>query len=282
MACLTFIRCERDAETNVTNRELPSLARPPITEVVCGIRFRRLPALDPLLQGRFWSTVASEFPKRSLNEPLSDPGTAEFWIGPPRVRSWFTSADDAFVVQVQDDRFYLNWRRRGGSYPRFGDHEEPGVLSRALKEFERFSTFCGEHAGGPPQVEGIELAKINILFRGEEWETMTDIADLLPATAGLSKLADEASPEFQLSFQCPTSNAHDSLCVVRMVGAAPHPSGAPRPGIHFELRTRPRSLFAGALEDSFLEANAILNGIFESSLTDVRGRFGLEDDDENN
>ena len=113
------------------------LKDPPIVEVVCGFFFPALAGLDPILIGKYWAEhkEAHGYPKRQLQPPVADrPG---FFLGDGvgPLRSWLVSGTDEYLLQIQPDRFYFNWRKREGAYPHFNDYEPTkGVLSRSLLE----------------------------------------------------------------------------------------------------------------------------------------------------
>jgi uncharacterized protein (TIGR04255 family) len=115
---------------------LEKLSSPPIVEVICGVFFSPLPNFDPVVAGTYWQQRRADFPGHSIHPAAgAPPGLV---IGTPPLRTWLISSNDGpFVIQVQADRFYLNWRRRGDAYPRFST--EHGLLERTLREFALFT-----------------------------------------------------------------------------------------------------------------------------------------------
>jgi hypothetical protein len=157
------------------------LASPPIVEVVCGLCFDPIPELDPIAVGKFWHDLRGEYPKHAVQPAVTDQASLMLAFGPGPLRSWFISTTDEYVIQIQHDRFYLNWRKRDAGYPRFNNYgQEKGVMSRALEEFERFSTFCSEAFGLRPRVGGAEVAKVDLLVEGPHWRDTADLARLMP------------------------------------------------------------------------------------------------------
>lgn len=111
---------------------LPDFASPPLDEVVLGVQFVRHPKYNDLFAWRVREAFKSEFP--NYNEvPRLDPrfevfggadtlASFQFNImqSEPSKRYWFIAGDDSHLIQFQDDRFFLNWRRRPGNlYPRY-------------------------------------------------------------------------------------------------------------------------------------------------------------------
>lgn len=76
------------------------------------MKFANLAGLDPVLIGAYWQERREEFPGRQLHEALQDPNEI-VWSASPLVRVWLLSREGEFVLQMQHDRFYLNWRRGG-------------------------------------------------------------------------------------------------------------------------------------------------------------------------
>jgi uncharacterized protein (TIGR04255 family) len=130
--------------------KLPDFEEPPLIEVVHGIQFEPI-GLSIVHPGQFYEVVAARYPKVDTRDPLLPVREA---FGPAAMlqqsfrlemasaaempRSWFLSADDAFIVQLQKDRLLLNWRfvERGASYPRYnGMRKEFNDLYGALEGF---------------------------------------------------------------------------------------------------------------------------------------------------
>src|SRR6185436_6912977 len=156
------------------------LLAPPVTEVICGLIFEPVPEIDPLVLGTYWEKKRQDFPRHQLHPPISDESSLVI-TGLPTIRTWLISEDDVFVVQIQNDRFYLNWRARGQEYPLFSDHgNRIGILSRLNSEFSSFARFCKERLGRDVAPNRIELGKVNHFVQGEHWRDFPDLAELLP------------------------------------------------------------------------------------------------------
>jgi uncharacterized protein (TIGR04255 family) len=109
-----------------SNHEFVSFDSPPVEEVVFAVQF-----VDPVISfdhmAQLQRDLRSEFPTQQIQPPLDrmvskDEVVVSFRVGPPLPRIWWLSADGHRVVQVQEDRVALNWRRLGGwevRYPRY-------------------------------------------------------------------------------------------------------------------------------------------------------------------
>lgn len=110
--------------------ELVSFKRPPVQEVAFAVQ---LP--DPSITIDFLAALPKalslDLPVKQLRDPfprivesLEENSEVEFAIRPGSTlpRAWFLSQDGVLLVQAQEDRIALNWRRSGQpiKYPRYG------------------------------------------------------------------------------------------------------------------------------------------------------------------
>lgn len=176
------------------------LKAPPIVEVVCGFFFPPIPGLDSMAVGQYWAEKKRDvYPTKQLHPPVVDrPGFVSFSDGVGPLRSWLVSDPDEYVLQIQPDRFYFNWRKRKGEYPHFNDYEgTEGVLTRTLREFEEFGRFCEKELGHTTRTTGLDLAKIDLLTRPTHWKDYADLARVLPMLKDLPQITEE--PTLHLS-----------------------------------------------------------------------------------
>ncbi|MGA2451355.1 MAG: TIGR04255 family protein [Polyangiaceae bacterium] len=175
---------------------MPKLDAPPIIEVMCGVFFRPVEGLDPVFVGGWWREVKDDFPRHSLQAAVAE---LPIFIshGSPPVRSWLISSDDEWVLQIQPDRFYVNWRKRGGAYPRFSG--ENGVLERAIRELRRFREHCRSELGSDLALSTAELAKVDLVVEGEHWRGPDDLGQVLPVIADIGRLAKSNDVELGLN-----------------------------------------------------------------------------------
>ncbi|MGV3623644.1 MAG: TIGR04255 family protein [Archangium sp.] len=244
---------------------LAKLDAPPITEVVCGAFFAPIPELDPVFLGAYWESIRAEFPQRELKVALAPFDVSAFSfntsqdIGP--VRTWFVSRDDIFIVQVQHDRFYLNWRMRGAAYPRFSNGDETeGLLSRFLGHFDRFASFCRTSLGASPSLSGLELAKIDQLREGQHFKDAADLASLAPMLKPVV-MTTGSLPNITMRVSAPVADGSTDISWDSLTSLGPTPSRA----LKLECRrTVRRSIDAGSLKSEFEAANLEVNELFRS------------------
>jgi len=179
---------------------LEKLTRPPIVEVICGIMFDELQGMDPLVLGVYWDRRKDDYPGHQILPAIGAPdlvlGVGQ---GYPPTRTWFISKDDSLVLQLQSDRFYLNWRERGGTYPRFS--QKGGLLEQAQDEFGRFADFCATTLSQRPTPRAIELGKTDHFVRGRDFTDSADLAIMIPTLQPALSLTTTAGPEIALNLR---------------------------------------------------------------------------------
>lgn len=151
---------------------LPSYKKPPIGEVVCGMRFHPVGLLIPHI-GLLWERFRADYPKIQHAEPLvSAAGVipVDSITGLPIPRVWFINESDDQLVQVQTDLLYFNWRCRKNEYPRY-DH----VIKRFKSARDIVASFFGEEGLGELNPIKYELTYINHIPKGEGWDTIADL-----------------------------------------------------------------------------------------------------------
>jgi uncharacterized protein (TIGR04255 family) len=155
-----------------------SFVRPPVAEVSVGVVFSPRPDLLIAHIGDFWSLIRDRYPRTEHAQLVLGEGEAPVqdrfgnWL--PRV--WFLGEDNSMVVQVQQDRLYVNWRasERESPYPRF-----PAIKS----EFDRvWSLFVGrveELTGAKPVPVRVELSYTNFILSGKDVRSTADLSRVL-------------------------------------------------------------------------------------------------------
>jgi uncharacterized protein (TIGR04255 family) len=109
---------------------LPKFDNPPVSEVAFGFQFAAAPVLSTVSIGMYCNSIKDRYPIIAEQVPLPDipePGLQlmfprfEFASGlPPVRRVWMQTEDHDWLVQIQENRFHVNWRRVSGrKYPSF-------------------------------------------------------------------------------------------------------------------------------------------------------------------
>lgn len=155
-----------------------TFAKPPLKEVVLGKVFAARPDLLIPYLGTFWSRIRDTYPKTAHAQIVLAEGESPVidatgnWV--PRL--WFTSVDDAFLVQVQQDRLYLNWRdtESGTPYVRF-----PTLLTEFNRVWTLFEQLVLEFTGAPIVPVRNELTYTNFVPAGPAWSSVIQLGNVL-------------------------------------------------------------------------------------------------------
>ncbi|MCA9618238.1 MAG: hypothetical protein KC731_04435 [Myxococcales bacterium] len=253
-----------------SGKTFPVLRKPPIIEVVCGVHFDAL-ELDGMVLGVYWDRRRDEFPTRHLQPAFSEgPG---FVLGSPPLRAVLVGSDKVHVLQLQHDRFFMNWRAIGAAYPRFSNREAgPGLMTKALEEFRLFSDFCEERFGRRPTPTRIELAKIDKLIRGKHWRDLDDLSVVLALAGTFGDPGHHGTREFALRFV----EREDPTDLIVAVNSITEQPGELFNAVRIETRAV-TPVAEGDLEAAFRQGNHSVNSAFFKLITD-RKRFEPEGD----
>ena len=146
---------------------LPGFERPPVAEVALGVQFRPLPQLRPLELGALREQWRPEYPIAQEQPPLPPategfaPGlpSVQFVIGSaPQTRLWFVREDQTGLLQLQPDRFVVNWRQASSTkpYPRY-----PSVRAEFEHRFDELAQYLRERSLGALDITQVEITYIN-------------------------------------------------------------------------------------------------------------------------
>ena len=160
----------------------PKYDNPPVVETVIGVQYPELAGFTASHFGLYWAEIRKRYPK-TVDQPRLEPVFESFPKKPPLPRppiqlaartipdrSWFTSASDSELIQLQPDRFLFNWRQREREYPSYEANS-----NRFLEEFKGFCTFCDGMEGlETPAPNLCEVSYFNHIIP-EEGESATDL-----------------------------------------------------------------------------------------------------------
>ncbi len=156
------------------SNKLPVYKQPPLNEVVSGLFFEKIPTLRTAHFGLLWEKFANDYlttedhpifglPSKGASSDIIDIDV----LRPPRV--WFVHKDENELIQVQQDWFIYNWRRRKGEdlYPHY-EH----VIKRLKECFGKFKGFLQEKDIGPAVIKECMLTYINHIPIEEDWGSL--------------------------------------------------------------------------------------------------------------
>lgn len=184
--------------------EGPSYARPPVDEVVCGVRFEVLQNFKLPHHGLLWTKFKSTYPKIEHVAPLALGGglSIDLASGAPLPRLWFVNERDDELVQFQLDQLYFNWRRRESEYPRYKN-----IFPKFQSAKQQLDDLLGEIGLPPIVIVERELTYINRIVQGEGWESLTDLPKVISSfrfdKSDLKFLPPPARMAWNLRFEFP-------------------------------------------------------------------------------
>jgi len=175
-------------------QNLPEFENPPVSEVVLGVQFEPLLSWAVPHYGLYWARIRDEYPEAQVQPPVvrqveifgaarfKTHGTINLSVGPENPRCWFLTADQTRLVQVQNDRFLINWRKVVGDevYPRY----EKAIRPKFAAEFARFMAYLKDAGMESMNVTQCEVTYINDVPLGEGWTSFSDLHDVISPWSG--------------------------------------------------------------------------------------------------
>jgi len=251
-----------DYATHPMATDVRKLGAPPINEVVCGFVYETIVGLTPPVHGIYWEKRRESFATCEIHPAIVDGPSMPLLVGSALpARTWLVSADGVRLVQMQQDRFYVNWRRRGegDTYPRFSRGSDgAGLLAFALDEFAQFCDFCTSRLGNRPKLVAVDLSKIDVLKQGTHWSDWQDLGTLVPAISSLLSSVRGIQPELTMR----VSGDGQSASTMSIDIASGLEIATRRPVLRIETRGRTSAETPEGLESDFRTLNHELNGAF--------------------
>ncbi len=158
--------------------DLPHFRFPPINEVVMGVKFAPIEGLLLTHFGLFWSTLRDEF---DTSEEVAPLGSAEEL--PPMThggtilpRSWLIHNDPQYLIQLQPNIFYFNWRQldEAQEYPRYSK-----IKPLFHKYLQRYIEFLKEEELQFPKSVVCDISYVNIIPEGQ-YDEPNGLSSLFP------------------------------------------------------------------------------------------------------
>lgn len=244
---------------------VPLLPRAPIDEVVIGVVLDQPLGLDAVGAGVYLAQRQDLFVRHEIHEAILPPNTVVEMPGPTRV--WLINDDETWMVQLQQDRFFLNWRRRGdATYPGFS--RSGGVMHVAAIEFARFQEFCAQrHDGEKPNALTINVSKIDVLVQTKHWNDVSEAVQLMPMLGRVIEAMEKPSANVLVRWQ---EEIDDTTLAISLQPARmrQNPNLAA-----FRLEFRATQPVRRELSVELSEINKVLNRAFERVIPDYKERF---------
>jgi uncharacterized protein (TIGR04255 family) len=177
-------------------RTLPDYENPPAQETWMAFAFVPLPWSVPHF-GAFWNEIRAEYPKFEVHAPIGEFNFELNALGPEAVvklpvRCWFVNDESNRLIQIQNNRFFHNWRRPTPDAPYLHYDKLKPVFER---EWGRFCDFVGRHEMDAPNVLSCEVCYVNHLDRGVGWHNFSDLSTVFPSVGSFQGKSFLAKPE---------------------------------------------------------------------------------------
>ncbi|RLA52194.1 MAG: hypothetical protein DRR42_08210 [Gammaproteobacteria bacterium] len=169
----------------------PNFHNPPVVERVIGIQFEELPFFTNAHAGWFWKSflkdsawshlstappIINKFEQFGEKKFSASPAPFQISTAPPPERSQIVRESDDMMIQFQNSRFLLNWRRKNDQqYPDFED-----LLDEFGNHFKVFQKFVGEAGGSTPKINQWEVTYVNHIPKDGIWSNASDWLTLFP------------------------------------------------------------------------------------------------------
>lgn len=165
---------------------LPKFDAPPVVEVVLSAQFSRLKTHSVAYAGWFWKEYLGnprEWPQAMPMPRIPDQferfDDSGFWaqaslsFAIPQIpeRLQILRKDQQRIIQLQDSRFLLNWRKQGGSqYPNYEQ-----LAPEFHNYFEKFQKYCHDIGNQEPlELNQWEVTYLNYIEKGTLWNSVND------------------------------------------------------------------------------------------------------------
>ncbi len=172
-------------------RTLPEYASPPVIETYLSVQFLLVKKITTRHFGRYFEYVKEHYPQLEIQHPIGQT-VEEFGSGVGRVprveiltepdfRCWFIDNSETRLIQVQRDRFILNWRKVKDDdvYPRYDK-----IKPEFQQEWQRFCQFLDRQELGNPEVNQCEITYINHIEVGDGWKSYGELNKIIACWRG--------------------------------------------------------------------------------------------------
>ena len=173
---------ETEILTKPGNTDLPKFDKPPVVETVLGVQFEPIGGLTNSHMGAYWAGLKSEWPVVKNVAPLEEQFEHFGERGPswalaslqikitqdPSSRMVMTHRDEDRIIQVQNNRYLLNWTggHKEQEYPKYNKFVRPEFD----KAFEGFQDFVAEEELGEIVPNQWEVTYVNHIPKGSVWK----------------------------------------------------------------------------------------------------------------
>ena len=197
--------------------DLPAFDKPPVIEVAASLQFDPIEDLHAVRLGLLWEAYRDRYPRVEVHPPLESvrevigppvPAKLSFSVGAtmPPPRYWFLNERGTQMIQVQQTRFVLNWRKMDTevAYPHYSN-----IRDTLVEEFGRFEQFLEDESLAGPQLNQAELTYVNHIpvAAGRQQETLQRIVRLWRGEPEASILPSAEDIQFRARYVMPNMDS---------------------------------------------------------------------------
>lgn len=156
---------------------------PPLVEVAVSLQFERPSGLNGAHLGAFWYTQRDKYPHAKTAPPIPSvdpdlfgspgpllvPSIRIALLNEPEQRVQMTSEDEQWMVQIQENRIVINWRKHDGSYPRY-----EAARDRLLATWDCWVRFVQAELKKSCEPRLWEITYVNRVPEGILWQSPSD------------------------------------------------------------------------------------------------------------
>ncbi len=254
---------------------LPNFDQPPVVEVACGVKFRKVPELNGIRLAPLYDLWKSDLPVIEEQATLPSTEAASGSSGPTiridfpslrEIRYWFLSEDAKDLVQLQPDRLIVNWRGQGDGvdYPRFGY-----ILKTLTQRATELSSFVEEHFRTKLEFLHVELSYINSLHT--DGTSRWDLGDIFHTWPDFATHHLGRPENSQIAFDFPIESASTGRDFFLRVSIEPGVIGNGTPGTFLTMTAqgKPAETSIEGVVDSIKEAHDHLVRSFAEITTEA-------------
>lgn len=166
----------------------------PVIETVLSIQFAPIKGFTIPHFGLYWQTIRTNYSHCEAKNPIlhlvedftktsSIQGLSfEHEIQSERaLRYWFSSNSKNWILQLQQDRFILNWKSIGKDdvYPRYSE-----IRQKFMEEWKHFCSFLASEALASPEVDQCEVTYVNHIEYSAGWNSYGKLSKIVSYWSG--------------------------------------------------------------------------------------------------
>lgn len=240
--------------------ERPKYSVPPVTEAALAIEYAPIQGLDLFGLVQLQSKWAANYPTQRDASEFQDSSALKVEVGRQSLRLWSESPDSVFVVQSQNDRLILNWRRVNPeiAYPGY-----EALRDEYSKLWAAQSSFMSHRELPQPEPMVGEFTFVNTIATGSH---NVDQFIKLVATPEPETPGNRETVRFQTVHRVLSRDGNPFEGIIEVAG---QPIGGPGANEFMLICTTKLLLGNGAsLESALDEAHRLSSLTFDSMVTD--------------